>query len=153
MPFSRQNTSAPKPLSDKYIQNPLTIGEKIRNRRLELSLLQKDVAPLLGTVEESIYRWETNKNEHEIKYMPKIIEFLGYFPFDIVTSTIGGQIKKYRYLHGLSQEQVANQLQVNESTVFNYENGKHKPTLNIIKKIESFLKEHGTGLLIKSPLD
>lgn len=124
-------------MPDKYIQNPQTLGDKIRNRRLELSLLQKDVAVILGTVEESIYRWETNKNEPEIKYMPKIIEFLGYFPFEIDTATIGGQIKKYRYLHGLSQEHLANQLNIDKSTVFHFEKGKHNPKKGTLIKLKS----------------
>lgn len=123
-------------MGDKHICNPTTLGEKIRNRRLELSLLQKDVAPLLGTVEESIYRWETNRNEPEIKYIPKIIEFLGYFPFEIDIGTIAGQIKKYRYLNGLSQEHLANLLNINESTVFHFEKGKHKPKKGTLEKLK-----------------
>ncbi len=124
-------------MGDKYITDALTIGDKIRNRRLELSLLQKDVASLLGTVEEAIYRWETNRNKPEIKYMPKIIEFLGYFPFEINLGTIGGQIKKYRYLNGLSQEHLANLLNVNESTVFHFEKGKHKPKKETLIKLKA----------------
>lgn len=137
MPFSKLETSVPKPLGDKYICNPITIGDKIRNRRLELYLLQKDVADLLGTVEESIYRWETNRNDPEIKYMPKIIEFLGYFPFEIDTSTIGGQIKRYRFLNGLSQEHLATLLSINESTVFHFEKDKHKPTKRTLQKLKN----------------
>lgn len=130
-------TSVPKPLGDKYVCNPTTLGEKIRNRRLKLSLLQKDIAPLLGTVEEAIYRWETNKNEPEIRYMPKIIGFLGYLPFEFDISTIGGQIKKYRYLNGLSQEHLAHLLGVNESTVFHFEKDKHKPQKGTLIKLKS----------------
>jgi len=137
LPFSRQEATIPKPLSAKFIQNPQTLGEKIRNRRLELSLLQKDVAPLLGTNENSIYRWETNKNEPEMKYMPKIIEFLGYFPFEFDSSTVGGKIKKYRYLHGLSQEHLANLLGIDESTVFHFERDKHKPKKGTLLKLKA----------------
>lgn len=137
LPFSRFNTSVPKPLGNKYISAPQTLGNKIRNRRLELGLLQKDLAVILNTVEESIYRWETNRNLPEMKYMPNIIDFLGYFPFEIDTSTLGGQIKKYRYYHGLSQEELAKLLEINESTIFHYEKRSHKPTPNILKRMKS----------------
>lgn len=72
-----------------------------------------------------------------MKYMPKIIEFLGYFPFEINTRTIGGQIKKYRYLNGLSQDQLAYLLGVNESTIFHFENNKHKPKKGTLTKLKS----------------
>ncbi len=32
--------------------NPTTIGDKIRNRRIELNLLQKDVAVIIGAILE-----------------------------------------------------------------------------------------------------
>ena len=42
------------------MKNPQTLGEKIRNRRLELGLLQKDVANIIGTYEDAVTYWENN---------------------------------------------------------------------------------------------
>jgi transcriptional regulator with XRE-family HTH domain len=41
---------------------PKTIGDHIRKRRLELKLLQKDVAIKLGVCQPCVYRWESNRS-------------------------------------------------------------------------------------------
>ncbi|MEP7111217.1 MAG: helix-turn-helix transcriptional regulator [Ferruginibacter sp.] len=117
----------------------MTIGEKLKNRRLELSLLQKDVANAIGVCEDSITYWENNRCEPTVKYYPNIIQFLGYVPFEVDTFTLGGQIKLYRYLNGLTQEELALKLDINESTVFQYEKNEHKPNAKTLRKLESLL--------------
>lgn len=124
-------------MGDKYVAEPKTIGDKIRNRRLALGLMQRQVAELLGTFEESVYRWEMNRNAPDMKHMPKIIEFLGYCPVTIDTETVGGKIKQYRYNKGLSQEELATLLGVNESTVFHYEKSAHVPCPIVLKKLKT----------------
>ncbi|OQP64981.1 transcriptional regulator [Niastella vici] len=126
-------------MGSKYLENPATLGEKIRNRRLELHLFQKDVADLMGVTEDSITNWELNRHEPQIEYYPKIIEFLGYFPFDIDTSTLGGKIKRYRYLKGVTQEELARELGVNESTIFHYEKNDTKPFRKTMAKLAPIL--------------
>jgi DNA-binding XRE family transcriptional regulator len=132
--------SVDKPLGTKVLTNPKTIGEKLKNRRLRLGLLQKDVAQIIGVCEDSITLWENNRNEPQVNCYPKIIEFLGYEPFEVDTSTLGGQIKLYRYQNGLSQAEFAKILGVNESTVFHYENNRHQPNFKTIREIELLLK-------------
>jgi hypothetical protein len=39
LPFSKLKKKLPKPLGDSYISNPCTIGEKLRNKRIEKELL------------------------------------------------------------------------------------------------------------------
>ncbi len=123
-------------MGDRYIPNPTTIGEKLRNRRLELHLFQKEVAQRIGVSEDTITNWEKNRGNPSIKCYPKIIEFLGYVPFEIDTTTLGGKIKLYRYMKGISQEALAYELSVNESTVFNYENDRYKPFLKTLEKLQ-----------------
>lgn len=76
MPFSRARKSAPKPLGPKYVPNPVTLGDKLRNRRLELGLLQKDVARLLRVSEDTVTYWENNRYEPSAKYYTRIHLFL-----------------------------------------------------------------------------
>jgi DNA-binding XRE family transcriptional regulator len=128
-----------KPLKGNIITNPPTIGEKLKNRRIELGFIQKDVAKVIGVSEDSITFWETNRYKPSVSYYPKIIQFLGYVPFDVDSSTLGGQIKLYRYSHGLSQEDLAIKLEINESTVFHYEKNKHKPSPKILRKLKFLL--------------
>lgn len=122
------------------IQNPITLGEKLRNRRIELGLLQSEVAVIFKTSPESIYLWEKDRVRPSITQYPKVIEYLGYFPFEIDTNMFSGQLKRYRYEHGLSQEKMAEYLDIDESTVFYYERRKYQPSLKIIKKLELCLK-------------
>jgi transcriptional regulator with XRE-family HTH domain len=140
LPFSRLKRTIPKPLGVKYLESPVTLGEKIRNRRLELHLLQKDIAELIGVSEDSITYWEVKRHEPRIEYYPKIIEFLGYFPFEIDTSTLGGKIKKYRFLQGLSQKQMGKIIGVDGGTVCDWENNKTRPWRRIVEKLEMMFK-------------
>ncbi|MHB9037748.1 MAG: helix-turn-helix domain-containing protein [Armatimonadota bacterium] len=56
------------------------MGDHIRKRRLDLGLLQKDVAKILGVTEASVFYWETHRASPRGRYIPRIIEFLGYLP-------------------------------------------------------------------------
>jgi site-specific DNA recombinase len=140
LPFSRMTKIVAKPMGMKYVENPVTIGQKIRNRRLELRLLQKDVAAMFNVVEDTITLWENERSKPLVYHYPKLIEFLGYMPFEIDTSTLAGQMKRYRYLNGLSQEDLAKRLSINESTVFHYEKETHMPSPQLIKRLHRFIQ-------------
>lgn len=63
-----------------YPEEPKTIGEHLKRRRLDRGLRQKDVARELG-VDFKIYEnWEQEKYEPEDRFFPAIIRFLGYDP-------------------------------------------------------------------------
>ena len=73
-----------------------------------------------------------------IKYIPKIIKFLGYVPFETSTLSVGEQIILYRKLHGLSQKKLACQIDIDPCTLRKWERDKQKPSeifLNKLKKI------------------
>ncbi len=80
LPFSRLDCLVQKPLSNKYIANPQTIVERIRNKRLELRLLQKDVAHIIGVTEDCITNWEKNRAIPQKRYKSSIIKFLEIKP-------------------------------------------------------------------------
>jgi transcriptional regulator with XRE-family HTH domain len=71
---------------------PKKIGEHIRKRRLDLGLLQLEVATMIEVTESTIWNWE-HGTEPELRHMPKIIEFLGYVPFECPGDPLG----KLRY--------------------------------------------------------
>lgn len=48
---------ATKPKDSAYPQQIKTLGDKLRARRLDLGLLQKDVARMLGVTEDSVINW------------------------------------------------------------------------------------------------
>lgn len=81
LPFSRLKKIVRKPMGGKYISNPTTVGEMIRNRRLELGQLQKDVAGILAVSEDCITNWENNRAYPQQRYYKAIRSFLKYDPF------------------------------------------------------------------------
>jgi len=74
--FLRVTMRVPKPYGNKYVTNPRTLGEKIRNKRIKLNLLQKDLAAIIGVCEDTITYWENNRVTPQKKYKYKILSFL-----------------------------------------------------------------------------
>lgn len=59
-------------------QNPVSIGEHIKKRRLEQGLLQRELAEILEVTTDTIRNWEHNRRHPQKHRIPKIIEFLGF---------------------------------------------------------------------------
>ena len=53
------------------------MGDKLRKRRMDLGLEQKDVAKIIRVTESSIWNWEHGMNPAK-RYVKKIEKFLGY---------------------------------------------------------------------------
>jgi len=79
-PFSRHEVLLTRAGKSKHVLNPQTIGNHIRNRRLELKLTQKALAAMLGICLSTVVRWESGKEQPLPKQLPQIIEFLGHEP-------------------------------------------------------------------------
>lgn len=71
--------------------------------------------------------WETDYAQPQIQYAPKIIEFLGYNPYKVETETMGGRVKNYRVLHGLSHKKMGKIMGVDGATISTWETGKYVP--------------------------
>ncbi len=137
MPCLRFETETVKPREISYPEKPISIGDHIRKKRMDLKLLQKDVAIILNVSEDCVTYWENNRNKPQIKYYPHIIKFLGYCPFRLDLSTFNGKISAYRLLNGLSQKSCAKIMNIDPKTLIQLENGKGKMTQRM--KIEKFL--------------
>ena len=68
--------SKPQPYKD----NPQTLGEHLRKRRLELGFYQKDVALRLGISPWTYLSWEGDRKRPLVSMMPRLVAFLGYDP-------------------------------------------------------------------------
>lgn len=117
---------------------PQTVGDHIRKRRLGLKLLQKDVAEQLGVDKTSIFNWEGNRCSPEIRYMPAIIDFLGYNPLP-AASTLAERLVRQRTSLGLSQEEAACGLGVDPSTLARWERGQREPAGGFAARVQHFL--------------
>jgi DNA-binding XRE family transcriptional regulator len=130
---------AQKPSYSQYPVSLTTIGDHLRKKRLDLNLFQKDVAKLIGVERDCIYNWENDVSKPQIHFIPKIIEFLGYMPFDVKVETLGDRIIEYRKKHGLTQRKLAQILTVNKSTVRDWERNMHKPNKKLLERITKIL--------------
>lgn len=128
MPSCHFTLIAPKPSPLPYPAQLNTLGDHIRKRRLDLGLLQQEVAEQLGVTEATIVNWELNHTSPEIRYTPRIIAFLGYDPSDIQAETLGQRLIVYRQKMGLSQKKLARQLGVDPATLGRWERGKGLPS-------------------------
>lgn len=60
LPFCKIELKAPKPPPAGYPKILKTLGDHIRKKRLDLGLLQKDVAKIIGTTESTIWNREND---------------------------------------------------------------------------------------------
>lgn len=137
-PFCCLEVSA-KPPHLKLLDNPQVIGEHLKKRRLQLRLLQTDVAKIFDVCEDSITGWENGRSRPQIQYYPKIIQFLGYNPFPVNTETIGGRIRKYRIEHGLSHKKLGACIGVDASTIHSWEENKTTPGKKNLIHLKEFI--------------
>ena len=120
-------------------QNPKTIGEHLRVKRLQGHLTQKEVAQLIGVSEDCITFWEKGRSIPQVQYYPAIIQFLDYFPFEIDINIIGGRIKRYRYEHGLSFKKLAKLTGFDPATLARWEESKTLPSSQNLKKLKELI--------------
>jgi DNA-binding XRE family transcriptional regulator len=102
------------------------LGEHLRKKRHELGLYQKDVAKKLGVNPWALIGWETDWKKTTVRFMPRILKFLGYNPFPD-PCTLGGRLLAARRRLGLSQKEMARKLGVDEGTVRLIETGRRGP--------------------------
>lgn len=126
-----------KEYADKFLLGR-TLGQQIRYVRKQRGLLQSDVAKFLQVHIDCLTNWENNKLQPSIKLYPRILAFLGYYPFkeDGLPSTV---VRKFRYLSGLGKKNLADYLKVNPRTIDNWENGKIIPPKAIIDSMLTFI--------------
>lgn len=132
---------APKPLPSNYPLQIKSLGDHIRKRRLDLNIFQKEAAKKIGVDETTIWFWENNHVEPSISFIPSIIEFLGYIPFETQQGSLGEKITTFRCIHGLSQKKLASELDLDHSTLGGWERGEHRPMKKQLKKLLLFIEK------------
>jgi DNA-binding XRE family transcriptional regulator len=87
----------------------------------------------------TITGWEGNATVPEVRYIPAIIQFLGYNPLPAANS-LAERLATARRTFGLSQRKMAGKLGVDPATLMGWEAGRHQPTeksLDLIGRILS----------------
>jgi DNA-binding transcriptional regulator YiaG len=96
------------------------------------------VGQRIGTTECCVYLWERGKATPTCPYWPKIIEFLGYCPFD-PGWTPGERLTWIRRYLGLSQEVMARRLRVDPGTLARWERGEREPKGGFMAQLIEFV--------------
>ncbi|MFH1648444.1 MAG: recombinase family protein [Patescibacteria group bacterium] len=139
LPFCHVSLKAQRPLHPAYPKTLKTLGDHLKKKRLDLKLSQKEAAQKIGTSEPTLYNWENNRATPSLSNLPKIIEFLGYVPYDTTGKTLGQKIVSYRQSIGLSQEKFARLLGIDPSTLGRWERGESRPLKKLLGKIKEKL--------------
>jgi transcriptional regulator with XRE-family HTH domain len=137
LPFCHFELRAVRPRSSQYPKQINSLGDYIRTRRLDLKLLQKQLADQVGVHELTITNWEGNATVPEIRFMPAIIQFLGFDPLPPAES-LPERLAAARRVLGLSQRKMAEKLGIDPSTLMGWEAGRHQPSgrsLNLIGRV------------------
>jgi transcriptional regulator with XRE-family HTH domain len=137
LPFCHFELLAARPKPSQYPKQINSLGDHIRARRLDLKLLQKQVADQIGVHEQTVTGWERNATSPEIHYIPAILNFLGYNPIP-QAETLPDRLVSMRKTLGLSQRKMAEKLGVDPATLMGWEAERHHPTgksLDLIARI------------------
>ena len=129
----------PKPLGKGYIHAPQTLGNHIRNKRLQMRLSQREVADLIGVEQMSISHWERDKAEPQTGHLPKIVQFLGYNPRPAETETFGSRLQYARLLKGLDSLELAGQIGVSTKAILRWESNINRPRHVKLEKLSRVL--------------
>jgi transcriptional regulator with XRE-family HTH domain len=122
-----------------YPLRPSSLGEHLRKRRLDLKLSQAAVAKRLGADEASVWNWEKNRSSPALRFVPRIINFLGYAPDDTKPESPRQRIPAFRRQQGLTQKELARRLGVDPSTVASWERGEHQPSRRLANLLGQML--------------
>lgn len=106
---------------------------------MDLGLLQKQVAEQIGVDKDTIHNWETKKYSPYLRFIPRIIQFLGYVPFP-PAKTLPEKLIVYRKTLGLSREELAKTVGVDEGTLARWETGRSKLTKKCSEVIEAIFR-------------
>lgn len=122
------------------------MGDHIRRIRLDRGLWQRQVAAEIGVDVTTLHNWETQRNTPSLRFMPRIIGFLGYNPYPTEpTQPLSAKLKTHRRQLGLSQERLAELLEVDESTVRKWEAGHVNSCSKYTKIIDAFLTSQSSN--------
>jgi DNA-binding transcriptional regulator YiaG len=133
-----------KPDPQGYPHEPKTIGEHIKKRRMDLGLNQADLTRHFKVTKDCIWYWENGRSAPHITYYPAIIAFLGYYPFDHETASLGGKIRQYKYTHGLTNRKLGKLFGVDAGTVAGWERNVKRPLARSLEQVLSVINSNAT---------
>jgi transcriptional regulator with XRE-family HTH domain len=117
----------------------------MRKKRLDLKLLQKDVAQKLGVNKTTLYNWENNRASPSLYQVAKIIKFLRYIPDSIQANTFGEKVVLSRHLLGITQKKLAHCLGIDPTTLSRWERDKTRPPKKHLERLNTLFASLSSG--------
>ena len=145
LPFCHVEIKAKRPLSKAYPREPVTIGDHIRKRRLDLKMTQKQLAEELGVSEGTVWNWERNRTEPLTRHLPSIALFLGYSPLEASVQSLEERLRDYRRKTGLSQKKLAEAIGIDPSTLSRLEKNCSRCFKKVVEIASDFLHRADPG--------
>ena len=124
LPWARARLKASKPKD--WTDKPVTLGDHLKKARRDRGLLQREVAKVLRVDSMSLVNWEKNRTKIGARFVPALIQWLGYDPLPSPNS-FGEWIAVERTRRGLARRALAAALRWDEKTVRKYEEGRRLP--------------------------
>lgn len=128
---------------EELTRKPITLGEHLRRRRIELGMYQKGVAARLDVTTSTVWNWE-NRGSVDLRFIPRVIEFLGYNPIPQPEDLLE-RLAWYKQVNGLTLEQLGVEMGRDPEQLADWLSGRHKPFWRNLEKIELFLSDHVQG--------
>ncbi len=116
-----------------------TLGDHIRRRRLDLGLLQVEVAAEIGVTESTVWNWE-HGTEPELIHIPAVLAFLGYIPWEEPENPVG-KLAYFKKVKGLSLQRLGSLMGRDPEQLEDWLSGRVKPCGKNTEKIKSFLAD------------
>lgn len=110
--------SAPIPYWGPYPQKLKTIGDHVKNKRLDLGLDRAAAAEAMGVTPNTITSRELNRHEIQLRYLAVIIRFLGYIPFKVGSSR-RDQLRTYRIMRDIMKKDLGRKWGVEKDVLSN----------------------------------
>ena len=107
----------------EYDFEPISVGDHIRKKRLQLGLLQREVAELLEVSPWTVMNWEKGRTEPPVSSVSAILEFLGYDPYP-EPKTVSERLLAKRRVLGWSIREAAKYAGVDPGTWGRWESGR-----------------------------
>jgi transcriptional regulator with XRE-family HTH domain len=150
-PFTNVCLRGRNPEPEGYPRELKTVGDHIRKRRMDLELLQREVAAEIGVHVKTLSLWELRGTTPTIRQWPGIILFLGYDP-EGEPETLADLLQTARRRLGYSHRRLGEALGVDPSTIYKWERGEIPRNVRSWQRLEPMFEELGIGLEIRCAL-
>ena len=94
----------------------------------------------------TICSWEINRTFPQLRFIPRIVAFLEYDPYDANSpKDLAQRIASTRQRLGITQRKLAQQLGIDPSTLGRWERGIGQPSERLASALDAFLDEALSG--------